>query len=77
MTANDPFARLPEAASFSVASTTVTDGAALPPEQLSSGVPGGKDVSPQLSWHGAPDSAPSWSWRRTAWSPCAPASPSV
>lgn len=56
MSANDPFARLPEAASFTVTSTTVTDGAAWSPEQFSGifGVPGGKDLSPQLSWSGAP-----------------------
>ncbi|MEU1425129.1 YbhB/YbcL family Raf kinase inhibitor-like protein [Kitasatospora sp. NPDC005751] len=55
MFANDPFARLPEAASFTVTSTTVADGAAWPPEQHSSGLPGGKDTSPQLSWSGAPN----------------------
>lgn len=56
MSANDAFARLPEAASFTVTSTTVADGAAWSPEQFSGifGVPGGKDLSPQLSWSGAP-----------------------
>ncbi|WP_103343142.1 YbhB/YbcL family Raf kinase inhibitor-like protein [Amycolatopsis sp. CA-126428] len=49
MSVNDPFARLPEAASFTVTSTTVTDGEVLPPGQLS-----GQDRSPQLSWSGAP-----------------------
>lgn len=54
---NDPFARLPEAASFTVTSTTVADGAPLPAAQWSGlfGVPGGKDISPQLTWSGAPD----------------------
>ncbi len=56
MSANDPFARLPEAATFTVTSTTVADGAARATEQFSGafGVTGGKDVSPQLSWSGAP-----------------------
>jgi len=39
-----------------VTSTDVTDGQALPPAQMSGifGVPGGEDISPQLSWSGAP-----------------------
>jgi Raf kinase inhibitor-like YbhB/YbcL family protein len=49
LSVNDPFARLPEAASFTVTSTTITDGDVLPPGQLS-----GQDTSPQLSWSGAP-----------------------
>src|SRR4051794_41737579 len=62
MSANDPFARLPEAAAFVVTSKTVTDGAALPPAQFSGifGVPGGKDLSPQLSWSGAPEGTKSY-----------------
>ena len=57
MTPNDPFARLPEVPSFAVTSTTVRDGERLPPPQHSGmmGVPGGEDVSPELSWSGAPD----------------------
>ncbi|MBN0049183.1 YbhB/YbcL family Raf kinase inhibitor-like protein [Streptomyces actuosus] len=72
MSADDPFARLPEAASFSVTSTTVTDGAAWPPEQFSGifGIPGGKDVSPQLSWSGAP--AGTRSYAVTVYDPDAP-----
>jgi Raf kinase inhibitor-like YbhB/YbcL family protein len=72
MTANDPFARLPEAATFTVTSTTVTDGGTLPPEQYSGlfGVPGGKDVSPQLSWSGAP--AGTKSYAVTVYDPDAP-----
>jgi Raf kinase inhibitor-like YbhB/YbcL family protein len=56
-TANDPFARLPEAATFTVTSTTIDDGAAWKKPQYSGafGVPGGEDVSPQLSWSGAPE----------------------
>lgn len=59
---NDPFARLPEAATFAVTSTTVADGAALGIEQMSglSGIPGGKDISPQLSWSGAPEGTKSY-----------------
>lgn len=41
MSANAPFARLPEAASFTVTSAAVTDGAPWPPGQLSAAVPGG------------------------------------
>src|SRR4051812_29596245 len=70
MSANDPFARLPEAASFTVTSTTVSDGAAWPPEQFSSGLPGGKDVSPQLSWSGAPEGTRSYAV--TVYDPDAP-----
>jgi Raf kinase inhibitor-like YbhB/YbcL family protein len=70
MSANDPFARLPEAASFAVTSTTVADGAAWSPEQFSSGVPGGKDASPQLSWSGAPEGAKSYAV--TVYDPDAP-----
>src|SRR5918999_1085848 len=72
MSANDPFARLPEAASFTVTSTTVTDGTAWSPEQFSGifGVPGGKDVSPQLSWSGAPEGTKSYAV--TVYDPDAP-----
>lgn len=72
MSANDPFARLPEAATFTVTSTTVTDGAAWPAEQYSGalGVPGGKDVSPQLSWSGAPEGTKSYAV--TVYDPDAP-----
>ncbi|WP_329130870.1 YbhB/YbcL family Raf kinase inhibitor-like protein [Streptomyces sp. NBC_00670] len=72
MTGNDPFARLPEAASFTVTSTTVADGAAWPIAQFSglSGVPGGKDVSPQLSWSGAPEGTRSYAV--TVYDPDAP-----
>jgi Raf kinase inhibitor-like YbhB/YbcL family protein len=57
MTENDPFARLPEVPSFRVTSSTVSDGSVFPAAQMSGlfGVPGGQDVSPQLSWEGAPE----------------------
>ncbi|WP_432157483.1 YbhB/YbcL family Raf kinase inhibitor-like protein [Streptomyces sp. bgisy153] len=69
---DDLFARLPEAASFTVTSTTVADGAAWPAEQFSGlfGVPGGKDVSPQLSWTGAPEGTRSYAV--TVYDPDAP-----
>lgn len=62
MSANSPFARLPEVPSFTVTSTTVADGAAWPAEQFSGifGIPGGKDTSPQLSWSGAPEGTKSY-----------------
>lgn len=68
--ANDPFARLPEAASFTVTSTTVSYGAAWPQAQHASGLPGGKDVSPQLSWSGAPEGTESYAV--TVYDPDAP-----
>ncbi|GAA3582576.1 YbhB/YbcL family Raf kinase inhibitor-like protein [Amycolatopsis ultiminotia] len=49
MTTPDPFARLPEARSFTLTSTSVQDGQPLPGAQLA-----GEDISPQLSWSGAP-----------------------
>jgi Raf kinase inhibitor-like YbhB/YbcL family protein len=70
MSGNNPFVRLPEAASFAVTSTNVTDGAAWPVEQYSSGVPGGKDLSPQLSWSGAPEGTKSYAV--TVYDPDAP-----
>ncbi|OXM75314.1 MULTISPECIES: YbhB/YbcL family Raf kinase inhibitor-like protein [Amycolatopsis] len=67
---NDPFARLPGAASFTVTSTTVADGAAWPPAQLSADLPGGQDISPQLSWSGAPEGTKSYAV--TVYDPDAP-----
>src|SRR5215470_12099030 len=62
MSANDPFAGLPEAATFTVTSTTIADGAAWSSDQYSGifGVPGGEDASPQLSWSGAPEGTKSF-----------------
>ena len=69
---NDPFARLPVVPSFTVTSTDVTDGQPLPPAQMSGSfkVPGGKDLSPQLSWSGAP--AETKSYTVTMYDPDAP-----
>lgn len=59
---NDPFARLPEVPSFTVTSSTVKDGGQWPTPQYSGimGVPGGEDISPQLSWSGAPEGTQSY-----------------
>ena len=52
----DPFADLPQVPSFTLTSTDVSDGAQLPAAQLSGIMDaGGEDVSPQLSWSGAPE----------------------
>ena len=52
----DPYEFLPKVPSFRVTSTTVRNGHPLPTAQLSGifGVPGGKDISPELSWSGFP-----------------------
>ena len=52
----DPYEFLPKVPSFHVTSTTVRNGHPLPIAQLSGifGVPGGKDISPELSWSGFP-----------------------
>lgn len=72
MSANNPFARLPEVPGFTVTSTTLTDGGQVPAEQYSGifGVPGGKDASPQLSWSGAPEGTRSYAV--TVYDPDAP-----
>ena len=72
MSDNNPFARLPEVPSFALTSTTVDDGKPLPAAQMSGlfGVPGGQDVSPQLSWSGAP--AGTQSYAVTVYDPDAP-----
>jgi Raf kinase inhibitor-like YbhB/YbcL family protein len=51
-----PYAYLPAVPSFQLTSTSVADGQPLPPAQQSKllGVPGGEDMSPQLSWAGFP-----------------------
>ncbi len=72
MSGNDPFARLPEVPSFTLTSTTVEDGKPFAAPQMSGlfGVPGGADVSPQLSWSGAP--AGTKSYAVTVYDPDAP-----
>jgi phosphatidylethanolamine-binding protein (PEBP) family uncharacterized protein len=56
----DPYAYLPQVPSFELTSISVTDGQPLPLERLSGllGVPGGQDISPQLSWAGFPADIP-------------------
>jgi phosphatidylethanolamine-binding protein (PEBP) family uncharacterized protein len=72
MASDDPFEGLPQASSFTVASTDVEDGKPLPAAQMSGmlGVPGGRDASPQLSWSGAPDGTKSYAI--TVYDPDAP-----
>ena|SRR5665647_1028691 len=69
---NDLFAKLPKTASFEVTSTDVTDGQPFAAAQLSgmSGVKGGQDISPQLSWYGAPKETKSYAV--TVYDPDAP-----
>jgi Raf kinase inhibitor-like YbhB/YbcL family protein len=71
--ANDPSWRLPEAPSFELTSPDFADGAALP-EWARSGIAGagGQDISPQLSWSGAP--AQTRSYAVTCFDPDAPTS---
>ncbi|HEY7224800.1 MAG TPA: YbhB/YbcL family Raf kinase inhibitor-like protein [Micromonosporaceae bacterium] len=52
---HDPYAHLPQVASFTVTSTDVSDGQPLPAAQMSGLLDaGGSDTSPQLSWSGFP-----------------------
>ena len=69
---NDPFARLPAVPSFTVISTDVKDEQALPAAQMSGlfDVPGGQDLSHQLSWSDAP--AETRSYTVTMYDPDAP-----
>lgn len=59
---NDPFARLKDVPEFTVTSTTVQHGQEWPAAQYSegSGHEGAQDVSPQLSWSGAPEGTKSY-----------------
>ena len=52
----NPYEFLPKVPSFTAYSTTAHNGHPLPLAQWSGifGVPGGKDISPELSWHGFP-----------------------
>ena len=72
MSDNDPFAKLPDVPGFTVTSTTVNDGGTWPTAQMSGivGVPGGKDISPHLSWSGAPEGTKSYTV--TCYDPDAP-----
>ncbi|MEO9138525.1 MAG: YbhB/YbcL family Raf kinase inhibitor-like protein [Jatrophihabitans sp.] len=67
----NPYEELPEVASFEVTSSDVTDGQDLPTAQVSGILgAGGEDVSPQLSWSGAPEGTKSFAV--TVYDPDAP-----
>ena len=53
---HDPYAALPQLPEFSLSSTDIQDGQALPAAQASGkmGVDGGEDRSPALAWEGFP-----------------------
>lgn len=61
----DPYAPLTDLPTFTVTSDDFADGGRLPAEQL-----GGADVSPQLSWSGAPEDTVSYAV--TCYDPDAP-----
>jgi phosphatidylethanolamine-binding protein (PEBP) family uncharacterized protein len=58
----NPYDQLPQVASFELTSEDVRDGEELQPAQLSGlfGVPGGEDVSPQLTWSRFPEGTKSF-----------------
>jgi Raf kinase inhibitor-like YbhB/YbcL family protein len=60
--AHNPYALLPKVPSFTVTSATVKDGQPLPQDEFSGifKVPGGKDISPQLTWSGFPSQTKSF-----------------
>jgi Raf kinase inhibitor-like YbhB/YbcL family protein len=71
-TPSNPFHRLPQVPSFELTSTAATDGQAFPLAQMSGafGIPGGQDLSPDLTWSGAP--AGTKSYAVTVFDPDAP-----
>jgi Raf kinase inhibitor-like YbhB/YbcL family protein len=67
----DPYEALPKLPSFSLTSSTITDGQPLATPQVSGIMgAGGEDVSPQLSWSGFP--AETRSFAVTVYDPDAP-----
>lgn len=69
---NSPFVNLDDVPRFTLASSDITAGEVLAAPQLSGimGVEGGGDVSPQLSWSGAPEGTKSYAV--TVYDPDAP-----
>jgi Raf kinase inhibitor-like YbhB/YbcL family protein len=67
-----PYEFLPEVPTFTVTSTDIAHGDTLAASQLSGafGVPGGQDISPQLSWSGVPEGTQSFAV--TCYDPDAP-----
>lgn len=53
----NPYDALPEVPGFTLTSTDLTNGETVPARHTSGafGVPGGEDLSPQLSWSGFPE----------------------
>ncbi|MEZ5256705.1 MAG: YbhB/YbcL family Raf kinase inhibitor-like protein [Ilumatobacteraceae bacterium] len=67
----NPYDFLAPVPSFEVTSTDISDGAALAMAHVSGRFgAGGQDVSPQLSWSGAPEGTKSYAV--TCFDPCAP-----
>jgi Raf kinase inhibitor-like YbhB/YbcL family protein len=67
----NPYADLPSVADFELSSTDIADGQPLPSPQVSGVMgAGGGDVSPQLSWSGAPEGTRSFAV--TVYDPDAP-----
>lgn len=59
--AQDPYEKLPSVDSFTVTSSDVSDGQPLPPKHAYDGAAdGAENLSPQLSWSGAPEGTKSF-----------------
>ncbi|WP_028591991.1 YbhB/YbcL family Raf kinase inhibitor-like protein [Paenibacillus massiliensis] len=59
---NNPYAKIPEVQEFILKSSDITSNQSIPSIHLSGlfGIPGGEDVSPELSWEGAPEGTKSF-----------------
>jgi Raf kinase inhibitor-like YbhB/YbcL family protein len=59
--AQDPYQKLPQVGSFTVTSSDVSDGQPLPPKHAYEGAHDeAENLSPQLSWSGAPEGTKSY-----------------